>query len=356
MYNVFVLAAVAYLVGFAFLWFIRHLDKYDKEPYTKLILLSIFGGLTAVIVTWLLYLKIHPQKSLWDAIFKIGTVEEFSKLITLFILYKFFAKDFDEIVDGIIYVAAISLGFSVIENIFYAVYAPDPYILLFKRFMFATIGHISFSVYMGIAFYIHKKVRRNYAGLLLAYVLAVLGHGLYDGFIFDQHLTVFFIFIYLALLIFQFRLLKVAYAYSKMKKSLSWNNMKLIKSNQMIWDCCRCSGQNNRLFLFQNIKIYQCEHCQHAILKEKDFKKILQYFRPKMSQKKFFKDLKTANLQPSDIFDNTGLYNQTKQRINIPLPYLEQWLKSGNRQDLALYHRHLEGWLFKHLGFKYLIL
>ncbi len=354
MHHILNLALVSYLIGFVFLWIIRSLDKYEKEPYIKLILLSFFGGLTAVITSWLLYLKIHPGQTFWEAIFKIGAVEEASKLISLFLLYKLFAKDFDEIVDGIIYVAAVSLGFSVIENIFYALASSTPYTLLAKRFLFATIGHISFSVYMGIAFYIHKKVHRNYSGLLWAYLLSVLGHGLYDGFIFTPSLSFMFLIVYMTLIVFQFRLLRLTYAYSKMKKTLAWSNMQL-HTTQNNWTCCNCQAQNNRLFMFNSIKIYQCQNCGQAIIEKKDFIKILGYFRPKMSIKKFFLTLENELISVRNIKQDFGFYHYKKQRLNTPLPILSEWLKNKNKQDLTRYHKNFEGRIFNHLGFKYLL-
>jgi len=351
--NLLSLGLLSYIVGFLFLLFIRSYDKYDKEPLWRLVLFSFVGGVVAILVSTILYGWIHPKYNLTDAILKVGTVEEFSKLATLFILYKLIKKEFDEIVDGIIYIAAISLGFSVIENIFYALHAPHPYGVLFKRFLFATIGHISFSVYMGIAFYVHKKIHKNYLGLFLAFMIATLAHGFYDGFIFNKNLTYLFLPLYVLLIIFQFRLLKAAYAYSKMKANLIFSNLNPKNKSKKI-SCCHCNHHESQTYDFKNAQILICENCHNAIIFRKDFSKLLKYFRPKLNRNVFFKNLPFID-NPIYINKNFKLiYSSDKQRFNVNMDDLSIWLKSENIRDLRSYNQTLEGRIFQQLGFKYL--
>ncbi len=351
--QVFYLALFSYFIGFLFLLLIRSYDKYDKEPISKLIVFSFIGGIIAVLVATFLYLFIHPKFNLTDAILKVGTVEELSKLLSLFVLYRLIKSEFDEIVDGIIYVAAISLGFSVIENIFYAMHAPQPYALLLKRFLFATIGHISFSVYMGIAFYIHKKVHRNYTGLFLAFVLATLAHGFYDGFIFNKDLSMLFLPTYLLLIYFQFRLLKVAYAYSKMKVPFSIDNFKKgIRSHR--FSCCNCQQKEMQTYHFDSVKLYICQTCQHTIVPEKEFLQLLKYFRPKLNQKKYVQSLNDLQGKVFLSADQHTIYHSPKRRINAAIDSMEKWLKQENLRDLHIYGRSIEGKIFGQLGFKFL--
>ncbi len=349
--NLLTLGLLSYFIGFLFLLFIRSYDKYDKEPLWRLVLFSFIGGLVAIGVSTVLYGLIHPKYNLTDAILKVGTVEEFSKLATLFILYKLIKKEFDEIVDGIIYIAAISLGFSVIENIFYALHAPHPFGVLFKRFLFATIGHISFSVYMGIAFYVHKKIHKNYLGLFWAFMIATLAHGFYDGFIFNKNLTYLFLPLYILLIIFQFRLLKVAYTYSKMKADLIFSNLNPKNRTEKI-SCCHCNHQESKIYDFKNARILICENCQNAIIPRKDFNKLLQFFRPKLNRKAYFKNLSFIE---HPVYIDKGLtYYADKQRFNANMDDLSVWLKSENVKDLHIYNQTLEGRIFQQLGFKYL--
>ncbi|NJK98431.1 MAG: PrsW family intramembrane metalloprotease [Bacteroidales bacterium] len=158
---------------------------------------------------------VEVQRNFFGAIFKIGLIEEFSKLLALMVVYYFIKKEFNEIVDGIIYITAISLGFAILENISYSLSSEDPFTLLFHRSVFSVLGHISFSGYMGISFYIHKKIRKNYLGIGLSVLLAALAHGFYDGVIFHPELNFLFNFIFIALIFLQFWFLKTALGFSE---------------------------------------------------------------------------------------------------------------------------------------------
>ncbi len=345
---------ISYLTGFGFLLLIRSYDKYDKEPLWRMVLLSFFGGFVSILASSFLYVWVRPQLNLTDAILKVGTVEEFSKLLALFILYKIIREEFDEIVDGIIYVSAVSLGFSVIENIFYAQHAAFPLTLLFKRFLFATVGHISFSVYMGIAFYVHKKMRKNYAGLFLSFVLATLAHGFYDGFLFNRNLTVFFIPLYFLLIIFQFRLLHVAYAYSKMKGHFRFDDLKILNHEVDNLSCCNCKQHSTRLARFKKVDISICNHCNHLIISKKDFNRLLKYYRPKLNRKSFFKILDVKGGKVTLNKAKTIVFHTDKERLNASFDDFNIWLYTENKRDLQRFHRTLEGQIFYQLGFKYL--
>jgi len=345
------LIILSYTIGFLFLLAIRSYDKYDKEPLGRLVWFSFIGGLVSIGVASFIYLFVHPKMNLFDAIFKVGTVEELAKLITLAGLYRIIRKEYDEIVDGIIYMAAISLGFSVVENVFYIVSAPHPYILLLQRSLFATLGHIAFSVYMGIAFYVHKRVKKNYLGILIAYIIAVLAHGLYDGFIFDNRLTTLFFPTYLLIIYFEFRLLKVALAYSKYKKSLLKSNYKLLQKDTQNY-CCNCSQSDTDDHLFDNrIKLSSCNNCGNIILDTKNFKSLLKYFRPKLNRKKYFNYLQSESDKQFIDTEKTNIYFASRDRLNANKAVLQAWLENENKSDLQRYHKSIEGFIFKWIGF-----
>jgi RsiW-degrading membrane proteinase PrsW (M82 family) len=347
------LAFLSYFIGFLFVLLIRSYDKYDREPLFRLFIFSVLGGVLSIVVSTILYFFVQVHYNFFDAIFKVGVVEEFSKLLSLFILYKLIKKEFDEIVDGIIYVAAVSLGFSVIENIFYALNDTHPYYLMLKRFIFATVGHISFSVYLGIAFYVHKVIHRNYQGLFLAFVLATLAHGLYDGVLFEKQWTSFFLIVYAALVYFQFRLLKLAYAYSQMKQQILVDNMKLISQDEMVF-CCNCQEQMADKYRFNHIDIYVCQTCERVIIPENNFRKLLKYFRPKLERNLFIDELQSYKGIVSLNSRNTVLYHSQKNKLNANVADFNSWLFDENRKDINKYLRSFEGKIFNWLGFKYL--
>ena len=346
-----ILITVTYLIGFFFLMFIRKYDIYEKEPISKLLLFSFFGGIVSVIVASFIYIFVHPKENLVDAILFVGTVEEFAKLSSFLILYKLIKKDFDEIVDGIIYMAALSLGFSVIENLFYALDSDFPYKILAIRFLTATIGHISFSIYMGIALYVHKKVHKNYIGIVLSFLLATLAHGLYDGVIFQPELNMFFIPVFITLVILSFRLLKIAYAYSKKKNLLSLDTFKRKKSNQV--DCCNCGGKEALSYQFKNQNFLVCQTCGHALINKDTFKVLMKYYRPMSSYKNFSKQF--LNHKDNYIDPERMIYfHAQKEKINTALPALNLWFNEENQKDLALYHKKFVGRIFYYLGLRFL--
>jgi len=109
-----VIIVLAFLIGIAFLLKIRSYDIYEKEPFRKLLLVMIIGGIISIGTSMFLYRFVEINLNIIDAILKIGLIEEFSKLIALFIAYQFIKNDFNEIVDGLIYITAVALGFSII--------------------------------------------------------------------------------------------------------------------------------------------------------------------------------------------------------------------------------------------------
>jgi len=346
-----IIILISYFLGFLFVLAIRSHDKYDKEPLGRLVLFTFVGGLVSVGVASFIYLFVHPKTTFFDAIFKIGTVEELAKLITLVILYSIIKKEYNEIVDGIVYMAAIALGFSVIENIFYTSSVAHPFTLLAQRTLFATLGHMAFSVYMGIAFYVHKKVKQNYLGIFVSYIIAVLAHGLYDGFIFDNDLVLFFIPTYIFIIYLEFRLLRVALAYSKFKKPFAQEYFNLLKKNTSNY-CCNCSNLTADLYEFQpEIQVSVCCECGHVILKRDSFLNLLKFYRPKLKHSKYVNDLQLNMNRQYIGKDKINIYSAQNHKLNASTSTLYQWLNDENKKDLQKYHRSIEGIVFSIIGF-----
>ena len=121
---------IASLIGLAYLIKVRSYDIYEKESFWRLLIVAIVGGFLSVIFALYFYESVDVRLNFLDAIIKIGFIEESSKLLALALIYLFIKKDFNEIVDGIIYITAISLGFAIIENISYCFRSEEPFLLL----------------------------------------------------------------------------------------------------------------------------------------------------------------------------------------------------------------------------------
>jgi hypothetical protein len=187
--------------------------------------------------------------------------------------------------------------------------------------------------------------------LFLGFSLATLAHGLYDGFLFEKQWTVFFLPTYLFLIYFQFRLLKLAYAYSQMKRTLHIENLKLLTTDNDLL-CCNCRQNKANKYKFEKIVLFVCQTCENTIMHKNEFDKLLKYFRPKLNRKNFFTNLQYLNGLVS-LYEKT-YYHTKKQRLNADLNNLNLWLTNENKKDIYYYHKGFEGRIFYLLGFKYL--
>ena len=126
-----ILAAIpmAFIPAFFFSWFIYWLDRYEKEPRWLLLATFFWGGFVAIIGTLIIatIFEIGFSIVLNDAVLEdiaggsitAPLVEEFMKGLAVMIVFFMFRKEFDSILDGIIYGGIAGLGFAATENVFY---------------------------------------------------------------------------------------------------------------------------------------------------------------------------------------------------------------------------------------------
>lgn len=323
----------ASLVGLIYLLIIRRFDIYEKEPFYKLLLVAIIGGAISVITSLFIYDFIDIKHTFSDAILKIGPIEEFSKLIALLIVYNFIKKDFNEIVDGLIYIAAIALGFSIIENIFYAFRSTEPFLILFQRSIFSVVGHISFSGYLGVAFYIHTKIQRNYFGIILALLIASFAHGLYDAFIFQKELNGLFRFVFYGLIFLQFLLFKVVLGFSKFRPPLSLEIFNTT-DRTIFLKCCKCNSSiKDKALRFWKINAAICGSCNSIVIQGENVGALFKYFRPALKIQKYFKSL-SKDKKVKYLDDKEQIYyNWQRTILSASIPELSDWLAEANKQD-----------------------
>jgi RsiW-degrading membrane proteinase PrsW (M82 family) len=186
-------------------------DRHEREPLKYLIITFIWGILIAVPVVllggWLsAWLGVSDEGGsyLSIALYAFGVVglsEEGMKFAVLR-LYNYPKREFDEPYDGIMYGAAVSLGFAAIENVLYVMTSEDAMQTALMRMFTAVPAHASFGVVMGYFAGRAKFSANSSAGLLLLRGLAaaILLHGLYDLFLFiGEALLALFSFAVLAL-------------------------------------------------------------------------------------------------------------------------------------------------------------
>ncbi len=165
-------------------WFLRK-DKYEKEP-ERLIFLAFFAGMLATIPCVLLesFLRLRNQDStavlqnLFLSFLWVGMVEEFFKYLAVRLtVYR--SQEFNEVMDGMVYMVSAALGFAATENVGYML--GYGYAVGFPRAILAYLAHISFSAILG--FYLGKSKIEGRTKLIWAgFALAISLHWLYNLF------------------------------------------------------------------------------------------------------------------------------------------------------------------------------
>ena len=178
------------------LMFIYFNDKKDKEPFGLLVAL-FFAGMGSVVSAFIIetvgdtaleaVLGSSPMlKSFLFAMVIVAPAEELGKFLVLrLITWK--NRHFDYSYDAIVYAVFVSLGFAAIENVGFVF--TSGFETAFLRMVTAVPGHACFAVFMG---YFYSKAK--YASLskepgkcllhtLLAMLIPIILHGLYDAII-----------------------------------------------------------------------------------------------------------------------------------------------------------------------------
>ena len=185
------LLALSIAPGIAICLFIYFKDKYNKEPLWMLLVsfvLGMFSTIPALIVqigSGISLESLAGKGLVQVAIFAFLVValsEEVSKY-AMVRLFAFNKKAFDEPFDGIVYAVMVSMGFATLENIGY-VYQHGMATGIMRMFL-SVPAHATFGVLMGYQMGLAKFDSTNRGiHLLLAILLPVLFHGLFDFFLF----------------------------------------------------------------------------------------------------------------------------------------------------------------------------
>ena len=111
-----------------YLWIPWIVDRYDPEPWWCLLLALAWGGIAACGFSALINTAVHLTGNaiggksfgnLLGACVSAPLVEEFFKGLAVFGMFFFLRRQFDGVVDGVIYATFAALGFAAVENIIY---------------------------------------------------------------------------------------------------------------------------------------------------------------------------------------------------------------------------------------------
>lgn len=217
----FMFILAAFLPAAILFWYVFSKDI-NPEP-TRLVIKGFLFGVLAIFVSVLisgplLRLGVFTEEpatfldAVKTAFLGAAVPEESAKLLMLWLLLRK-CSAFDERYDGIVYAAAVGLGFASFENLMYlAMSGLGFFQVAISRAFLAVPGHFAFAVVMG--YYYSKKHfswnedEKRGAGLKM-WLYPVILHGVYDTICFasglNESLSVFVTFVLLAFCLVLFR-------------------------------------------------------------------------------------------------------------------------------------------------------
>ena len=196
LFSVFFGYAPMLLFAFLIYW----TDRYEKEPLLLLGLVFLWGALVASAAAFVIntaagmgiYLFTQSETftmiSTGSAIAPV--VEELLKGCAVLLIFIIFRKEFDSILDGIVYAAIAGLGFAATENAFY-IYEygfaegglQSAFIMVFIRVILVGWQHPFYTAFTGIGLAV-ARLNRNLlvkiAAPLLGLGLAIFTHSMHN--------------------------------------------------------------------------------------------------------------------------------------------------------------------------------
>lgn len=166
------------------------LDRYEKEPLHLLIVSFVWGAAPALVLALFTEDRIYPlSQELVGPNAPITiiapVVEELLKALVLIALFIFARREFNGVLDGIIYGALVGFGFAMSENVRYFMDHPDQIVLLWLlRAVGFGFNHAFFTSIVGIALGMVRYERRRWMGYVavpIALWLAIALHALHNA-------------------------------------------------------------------------------------------------------------------------------------------------------------------------------
>jgi RsiW-degrading membrane proteinase PrsW (M82 family) len=161
-----------------YLWIPRLIDRYDPEPWWALALVLGWGAIAACGVAATVNTGVELAATeiggkefgqIAGVCFSAPIVEEGMKGIGVFGVFYFLRREFDGVVDGVIYATFVALGFAATENIIYYSNAVqhDPQgnalaVTFVLRGVLAPWGHPLYTSMTGIGFGISRETNRTW--------------------------------------------------------------------------------------------------------------------------------------------------------------------------------------------------
>ena len=215
-----ILLAAAVLPAAFLLYRVYKMDTIEKEPWSilrKLLLWGALSGIPAALVesllTGVVQNLLQEGTLLYNFVFGFIVAALVEESFKFFFLYKFTFKSpaFNYRFDGVVYAVFVSMGFAILENVLY-VFQGGLGVAL-SRALLALPLHAACGVYMGIA-YGQQKVNSLYKSASFGSVaraclpVPILIHGFYDSCAFsaEKYPIFLLVFVVFVILVFFFTL------------------------------------------------------------------------------------------------------------------------------------------------------
>lgn len=166
--------------------FVLYTDRKSKEPKKNIILCLLSGILTVSVAAYFEELVMSYFANNYILTYVFAFIEEFAKM-AIFFLFIFDNKHYDDIYDGIVYMALIALSFAGLENIMYAFSESTVLQSISLALMrdFTTIPlHVICGVvighYLAISTFCKDKTKKV-LNIVYAFLISTLIHGTFNN-------------------------------------------------------------------------------------------------------------------------------------------------------------------------------
>jgi RsiW-degrading membrane proteinase PrsW (M82 family) len=173
------------------LWYFYNRDRYEPEPLSWIVMIYLLGMAVTIPVAFVEGLSSLVFSEFLVAVMVAPIVEEGAKfLVVRKTVYQ--TPEFDEPVDGIVYAAAVGLGFATLENVIYVFSALETSFAFavqtgIVRAFLSVPGHVLFSTLWGDALGRAKFLPAGRRPGIIAWglILAMISHGLFNLLLYD---------------------------------------------------------------------------------------------------------------------------------------------------------------------------
>jgi RsiW-degrading membrane proteinase PrsW (M82 family) len=184
-------AILAFPMAIVYLTIPRLLDRYDPEPAYALIMALAWGGVAACGFSAVVNTLVGVVAGdLVSTVVSAPVVEEAMKGILVLGYYWFLRREFDGVIDGIIYATFVAIGFAAVENVIYYANAGmesggDAMLWTFAlRGLLTPWGHPLYTSMIGIGVGIARETDKGWLRWIapvVGYGAAVFLHALWNG-------------------------------------------------------------------------------------------------------------------------------------------------------------------------------